>query len=172
MRPAISDLASFHGRLARGPYWRGFAPKLALPIVTTSTLVLTQQPLFIALVFSFASAVPLLSSGYRRLQDTGVHGADAVLPWWQFAISALLATCAFQGMETVKDAFASTNPPDGPTGFWFAAIYGLGSALLLIIAFIFFVVFLMRITPAAAQTLLPSQPGPNKYGPNPNEVSS
>lgn len=126
----------------------------------------------VSFVSVIAASLPLLAVGSRRLQDTGEPGEHAVTPWAKFAVAVLAAHWAVQLSTALNTAFASQSPPDGPGGFGFVLIYGGGSFSLAIAALVDFLLFLNSITPAFAQTMLPSQPGPNKYGPNPHEVPS
>ncbi len=93
-------------------------------------------------------------------------------PWARFAVAVLAAYWAVRLSAAINRAFDSQTPPDGPGGFGFVIIYGGGSFFLAVTALVAFLLFLNSITPAFAQTMLPSQPGPNKYGPNPHEVPS
>lgn len=169
LRTALAAV-SFSGRLSRPGFWSRVPLLLLVPVTTAALAFVLGLSQFAALCFASVAAIPLLSAGYRRLQDTGEPGADAVAPWSHLAAAIIACNWALQSVETMTAAFASAMPPDGPSGFAFVILYGCGGMVLGLVALGFFVSFLIRITPAVAQTLLPAQSGPNKYGPNPNEV--
>lgn len=91
--------------------------------------------------------VPMWSMGVRRLQDTGGKPL-----YWNRVIMTIAG-----GMLSIVISYSL------PRGYWLANLAGLAVFPL---GFIFFY-NLLRI---GRFLVAPSQPGPNKYGPNPNEV--
>lgn len=172
IRTSLVRSFRFSRRASRAEFWRFFPIGLLLPVLAGSVGFIAGLPVWSILAIAATSALPLFAVGARRLQDTGEAGKHAVAPWACFAASVLLGSWSYKSLSMVSWAFAQPEPPDGPGGFAFAAIYGYGGGFLGLISAILMLVFLFRITPAFAQTLLPSQPGANKYGPNPNEVLS
>ena len=168
----LKKSVSFKGRASRSEFWWFVPIGVLSPILLLMALSATGLHILIVIPLIWLSALPLFAVGSRRLQDTGEAGEDAYKPWAFFAIFALLASFSFKSGGLVEDAFASDTPPDGPAGLAFTFVYFWGGTVLIgVLALISLVVFLIQITPAFAQTLVPSQPGPNKYGPNPNEVT-
>lgn len=170
-RGALSSFA-FMGRMSRRQYWLRFPVLVAAPLFSMILCWIVGLSLLHTVALALVSATPLFSAGYRRLQDTSERGSDAVAPWGYFIGAVFLGSWSVGFHTTLQTAFASDSPPDGPGGLAAVIIYGLGGSLIGLTALYLFVVFLVTITPAVAQTLLPSTPGPNKYGPNPNEVPS
>jgi len=113
--------------------------------------------------------MPLLAVGARRLEDVGQPGFDAIRPW-VFLVGALVfGRWSLTALGTLTTAFDSSIPPDGPGGFGFVIVYGLGGVVFAISATALALVFLFQVSAALGQTLLPSQFDPNKYGLNPRE---
>ncbi|MEX0309965.1 MAG: DUF805 domain-containing protein [Tateyamaria sp.] len=111
-------------------------------------------------VFTLIVALPWLAVTWRRLHDTGRRGLLALLPLVGFAL--LAAVLLLTGNPVPIDSSAlpadaqfpeSVNVPSSPAAFIAAWLLTFGSIITV-------VVWLAR----------PSQPGPNKYGPNPHEV--
>ena len=168
----LKKTLSFDGRASRSEFWWFFPIGVLAPILLLMMLSATGVHILIVIPLIGLSALPLFAVGSRRLQDTGEAGEDAYKPWAYFAIFALLASFSFNTGSMVENTFASDTPPDGPGGLVFAVVYFYGGTVLMgILALISLIVFLIQITPAFAQTLVASQPGSNKYGPNPSEVS-
>ena len=107
-------------------------------------------------LFSLGTIAPFLAVGWRRLHDIGRRG------WWLFmpplvllsVISIMILSTV--GWSEVVEALKTTGQirlvnPNG-IGLYFFIIMA---------SFIALIVMLSR----------PSQPGPNTYGPNPNEVT-
>lgn len=169
LRGTLSVL-SFRGRLSRRTYWRRFPGLVALPVAVAAVCWAIGVPLLDSIGIVALAALPLFSAGARRLQDTGAQGFDAIKPWASFAAAVVLGTWAAQSLHMVRTAFASDTPPDGPGGFGFVIVFFHGGGLLALVALGLLISFAVQITPAVAQTLFPATPGPNEYGPNPNEV--
>ena len=143
------------GRASRSEFWL-FAPvAAALPVVPL--LLLPAKPSFGHLATVLASALPLISAGARRLQDTGEPGHSIMLP-----VTPLLYF--FTLLWVLGSGFNLTL---GGTP-WYIAYP---------VVFLFWIAFpviclvsLFWIGPVLGQLLLPSQPGSNPYGPPPSEV--
>ena len=122
------------------------------------------------LVVAGLLAFPLFAVGARRLQDTGEQGRDAILPWGFFARAVLRWELTSYFSAVLDRGFETQNPADGPSGLLFGLIY-LTAMIASAIGFAVCAVrFLSNIAPAFGQCLVASEPGPNKYGPNPTEV--
>lgn len=152
---------TFTGRTGRPEFW-GFVPAgLALPILCALTLppeIADFSTFFIKLFIVFLASVPLAAAGARRFQDTGLPAGDL-----------------WQGMRPTVIVIVSG---------WFLllGIIGILSIFLLVWGTLFFLGALfpffiyLFIAPGTlgmtiGQLLVPSQPGPNRYGPNPLEVN-
>jgi len=107
-------------------------------------------------IFLLVTLLPWLAVGWRRMHDSGRPG---YLPFATLLVlfPSLVAFFVFSM---------------GPTTFWYsisttggARIESTGGAVLFFIGF--FAVFILN----TYWLTRPSDPGPNKYGPNPNEVS-
>lgn len=107
---------------------------------------------------SLAVFLPMLTATWRRLHDTGRPGWFVLVPWAVLAVMA--AIWMFAGEDIVIGTLRETGEPITtklPPSVASVVIPG-GVAF---IAFVALIVFLA----------LASQPGPNKYGPNPHEVT-
>ena len=170
--------SSISGRCSRPDFWVFFAiwSPLALYLSWFFSPPI-RESYFGAKIFLFSSAffLPLFSAAARRLNDVGEHGQDAFLPLAPLA----MVYGVFIGIPLL---FLSSS-----MGFWSAqSIYGdsLASFTLLIggmfgvfayLAFIpaLIIALIATVVMAASvlgQLFLPSQVGPNTYGPNPNEA--
>lgn len=152
----------FSGRASRSEFW-WFAPIAFLP-----GLIMGMRLDWLALDFwgvwrlllLMLISLPLLAGMSRRLQDTGEPGHQAAYP---FVPLALL----WVGYQMI---------------FWFSLftapfIIGLlvgWFALILLMPLYIFSLFASAFTAASVigMMLVASQPGPNRYGPNPTEVQS
>lgn len=166
----LSQSLVFTGRASRAMYWGFFPVSVSLPILTAGAAWACGASLWLGMGLTLLAALPLFAAGARRLQDTGVAGEAAYAPWFTLAMGIALAHWAQASLTKLSDAFATPVPPDGPAGFGAVIQFGGGGAILAAGAMLCGLTFLIRLTPAVAQTFIPSQPGPNKYGPNPQEV--
>lgn len=146
----------FTGRASRSEFW-WFAP-----IWVVATAALTKKAVsldFISnaipqkVLLCLAISLPIWAAGSRRLQDTDEPGSQVLWPIIWISAMPLLLVLPFYPSA----AFF----PFGTAFFVFLAI-GV-QAVCTIIA-------LMIMGPLIGQMILPSTPGPNHYGPNPNEV--
>ena len=161
----------FSGRASRPEFW-WFAPiGLAIALIMCwlgASAVDDRKPITLAIlaVTTFLGFVPFASAGSRRLQDCGCNGQDIFLP-----ISPIIALMLIYSLSAHIGL-----------GFVYSAIFfpGFGFlflGLLYYIALICFMVIapilgLMFLGPTIGQLLVPSEPGTNRFGPNPNEVPS
>lgn len=146
--------ATFSGRAPRPEFW-WFIGAVWLGSVIAAAL---DAALFgahrddggpIGLVFGLATFLPSLAVGWRRMHDTGRMGIYLLYPvtimiGLGFAMSLLDGF----GLDTVS------------------ALEGPG----LVALFAVMILFLLSPFIVLYWLLRPSQPGPNAYGPNPNEV--
>ncbi len=152
------------GRASRSEFW-WFAPVGLLPPV----LFAFRQDLFVAtfwdgwqLFVILALAVPLLSAAARRLHDTEMPGESVLIPFAPFFVVWL-------GYQTV---------------YWVALLVGHIGSLPITITICFFamlfvfpvflVAFIVSVFAAASligHLLVPSDPGTNRYGSDPHEVT-
>lgn len=107
--------------------------------------------------------VPVTSAGVRRLHDVGQSGLlmlDPLKPFLALAIFLMLAMTAVVATEI--GAFVGLM-----AAFFFSGIV-IVSLVIVCLAALFLT--LTYFSHTMGLLLLPSDPGPNKYGPNPNEV--
>jgi len=148
----LRKYATFSGRAARPEFW-WFAGAVWLGSLIAAVL---DGVLFgaaedgpVGLVFALATLVPSLAAGWRRMHDTGRMGIYLLYP------VTIMIGLAFA--VSVLDGFGLTEMP---------ALEGPGTIAL----FAVMVLFLLSPFIVLYWLLRPSEPGPNAYGPNPNEV--
>lgn len=155
------------GRTARRDYWAFF------PLGLTPPLLFATQVDWLAveiwgiwkLAVLFLLSVPLLNATQRRLQDTGEDGNGAYYPFMPFVILWVGYQCILWLGHALTYA----------TG---------GGAILLVILIWFFAltivgplhiialyICLMITASVIGQLLISSEPGTNRFGPAPQEVS-
>ena len=112
-------------------------------------------------VFGIATIIPLLAVTWRRLHDTGRPGWHVFLP-----VAGLAVMLAIFFLVAERVTVDATDPPSSvPVP---ESVRIPGNAFLFLIAWLAgFGSFIVVIWWLAR----PTQPGPNKYGPNPHEVS-
>lgn len=113
-------------------------------------------------IFSLIVLIPSMAVAWRRMHDVGRPGYLIFLPLAGAAVAAALFFVTSHSVPIDKSNFPegvdlsdTVRLPNNALSFvviWLAAV----------VSFIVTIVFLARR----------SQPGPNNYGPNPNEVSS
>jgi uncharacterized membrane protein YhaH (DUF805 family) len=121
--------------------------------------MLAMQIFFIGVAF-----IPLAAAASRRYQDTGLPAGDL----WQGSRPAVIAFVSgyflFRSLQIMSMDFFEA----GPAGL-------ISGAIIFAIAILPFLVF-APVAPSLlgetiGQLLVPSQPHPNTYGPNPLEVT-
>ncbi|MEL7149296.1 MAG: DUF805 domain-containing protein [Pseudomonadota bacterium] len=160
----LSRTFEIHGRTSCQDYWRLAVTVLAFLLAIYVSVIGLAPPtkktglsmFFIPLdepawLFAFGvCAIPLASASIRRLHDAGRSALILFLP---VLVVGLVP-------PVVSELFFAMN---GPTANSFAAfgavLFTTLYAVALALAFI------------AYKLSQPSQPGPNKYGPNPHEVT-
>lgn len=152
----------FFGRATRSEFW-WFAPIAIVPPIWVGNEVAWDKFEFWGIWrvgLLMLAALPLISAGYRRLQDAGEDGYQIVFPFMPCIILWVTYQCLF--WFSWGTAFVGI-------GFFI----GLIALLVLIPAYVFalFVSF-MTIGPTIGLLILPSQQGSNAHGPNPIEVPS
>ncbi|MEM6637158.1 MAG: DUF805 domain-containing protein [Pseudomonadota bacterium] len=171
IRTCFRKYVTFSGRASRPEFWWFFPLGVAIPLFGIGVAAVKDASFLVCLMIGGVLIMPLFAVGVRRLQDTGAYGWDAVKPWG-FAFCGLVAAdISVRLYSTITLAFASPTPPDGPGGLGFVVIYGSAMCVAVAAAFLLFVIFLSSVTNAVGQCLCPSEPGPNRYGPNPHEVT-
>ncbi|MCK0150550.1 DUF805 domain-containing protein [Marivita sp. S6314] len=161
---------AFRGRMSRKAYWRFFPFGIALPIAAFFVAFVVDATYLARVLAAVLFAIPLLSANFRRLQDTGENGNEALMPWGYFAMSACTFFCAYQLFYNAYSVFGLERSPLPYGNLVGDLLFGLASLCLVALALVLFIRFLMQFSVTTGQLLLPSQPGPNEYGPNPNEV--
>lgn len=107
----------------------------------------------LASLFSLGTIIPSLSAGWRRMHDTGRSGLFLMYP-----LIVMIGITMFFGLMGGLAPLLS-----GDLGAVFAGTTGLIAVLAVLVLFVSPLIVLWWLT-------RPSQPGSNKYGPNPNEV--
>ena len=106
--------------------------------------------------FSLLVFLPGLAVAWRRLHDTGLSGWWVLAPFGLTMVTALSLVLSSIGWTAMVEALAATGHV--------TVQGGTGTAIL---ALVVFASFLMLLFWLCAK----SQPGQNKYGPNPYEVT-
>lgn len=107
----------------------------------------------IASLFSLATIIPILAVGWRRMHDTGRSGLYLLYP-----ILVWIGIASFASFAGVTGALFAGN---------FAAVFG---GLVGVVMMISMIIAIFSPLIVIWWLTRPSQPGPNTYGPNPNEV--
>lgn len=169
-RTCLRKYACFSGRASRREYWHfvlflilgyialGFLDAAFFGIEAVETApgqVHYRSAGPLAGLFSLLTIVPLIAAGWRRMHDSGRSGLYLVYP-----VLVMIGIVTFTGLA------AGTEPlVAGDLG---TVVVG-GYSILLLIAFA-----VLLISPLLVLWWLtrPSQPGRNRYGSNPHEVTS
>jgi len=143
----LVNFADFSGRASRAEYWWFVA---VWTVAYFAVLGLQhKRAKWPEYVFIAATLVPVMSVSFRRLQDIGHSG------WWsvlEVVVFCALSFSLYMSMPTMDENNIEFTPNRS------AMITG---ALCILAAIAI-----------AWHFSLPSEPGTNKYGPNPNEVPS
>lgn len=134
--------ARFSGRTPRSEYWvfSGF-------LMAATVLTFMAGPM-LALAFVVVSALPGIAASIRRLHDAGRSG------WWLLPAVVIVPGWLLIWAASAAAALAVRSDPLDDERYFLAAsvvmFVAVGALLFLLIS--------------------PSQPGHNRYGPNPHEV--
>ncbi len=104
-------------------------------------------------LFSMATLIPMLAAGWRRMHDTGRSGLYLLYP-----ILVWVGIASFMGFVGATGPLLA-----GDFATAFSGVVGIILALSILIAVFSPLIVIWWLT-------RPTQPGPNTYGPNPNEV--
>jgi len=158
----------FSGRAARSEFW-AFAPfglgVVVLAVLLSSALEFTLPGIVLTAIIA---STPLLSLWWRRLQDVGHWGANALIPWFLLFLSGVSFAAAHE-LHTGALSDLGTGSVVGLLAGLLLYVVG-GKWIALFMALTALVYFLVRFSFAFSNALLPSDPHTNKYGPNPHEV--
>lgn len=162
----IKRTFDLHGRTARAPYliFLGVSVILFAGTMTSFAYALPTETLLFALASITALFyLPVTTAGMRRLHDTGESGSLMFTPLKPMASFVLLS-----GLTWVWVSMTKTGTIVGLlAAYLFAKIF---AALMFIAGLIVLAINMMHVSHTMGLLLLPSQPGPNAYGSNPNEV--
>ena len=138
---------SADGRIGRQEYWVGFL------LILGASVVLKFIP-FLGPLLSLALIYPQVCVGSKRLHDMGRSGFLMLIPYGVVVVGFVLAA-VFGGMAALSGAFNSTSGAA-------AGLAGLGAAVgLLALSCLVSLAFIVWVG------VSPSQPGENRYGPEP-----
>ena len=171
-KTCFAKYASFSGRASRSEYWwfwlfcgvYGIALGLAQVRFFPKDSV-QGNPVLLSLLALLAVVLPSVAVGCRRLHDTNKTG------WWLLVLPLLPLCLLLAGVIADKvivgilpDVLAEipAGTQADSSGFDASVIVVIVGPLLLLMPLLVLLFWLVR----------PSQPGSNKYGPNPNEVPS
>ena len=153
------------GRTARAPYLAFLLTSVALFALILALCVQLLPTATVAKAVYLTTAlfyITVTSAGVRRLHEVGLSGTHMLEP--------LKPTFAFLTVVVLLWLFG------GNTGvnviIWISILLFAKPlvAVSCVIALIGIAMTLMYFSNTMGQLLLPSQPGPNRYGPNPHEV--
>lgn len=157
IRICLAKYATFSGRARRSEYWWFvlfvFGGGMILDLVEALLLGTTD---LLSSVFSLATFLPLLSAGWRRMQDSSRPGWYILLPLAVIAVSVLAVFAGLFLIERFEETGADPDllsriaEPLGLGGMIAFLLVQLGTAILMIW-------WLTR----------PSDPAPNEWGPPP-----
>jgi uncharacterized membrane protein YhaH (DUF805 family) len=168
IRTCFRKYITFSGRATRPEYWwfilfiivGGIIANMldgylfgftTTPVSATEFEIESNGP--IASLFSLATIIPILAVGWRRMHDSGRSGLYLLYP-----ILVWIGIGTFASMAGLTGSILSGD---------FAAAFAGLTGIIMIVSFIiaifspFIVIYWLT---------RPTQPGPNDYGPNPNEV--
>lgn len=162
IRTCFRKYATFKGRATRPEYWY-FILFIVLGGIACS---IVDAALFgavadnggegpVSTLFSLGTLIPLIAAGWRRMHDTGRSGLYLLYP-----ILVWVGIASFMGMVGATGPLLS-----GDFGTAFSGLVGIILAISIIVAVFSPLIVIWWLT-------RPTQPGPNIYGPNPNEVSA
>ena len=168
IRTCFRKYVTFSGRATRPEYWYfilfvflgrivaemadgvlfGFS---TVPVSETDFEIEGPEP--ISALFFLVILLPMLAAGWRRMHDTGRSGLYLLYP-----------ILVWIGIGTFANLVGVTGPLlAGDLATAFGGVVGIIMILSIIIAIFSPLIVIWWLT-------RPTQPGPNTYGPNPNEV--
>ncbi|MBK1636739.1 DUF805 domain-containing protein [Rhodovulum adriaticum] len=167
VRTCLAKYFTFSGRASRPEYWwfvlfllLGNAVTAAIDLAlfggtrnVTASGISVQSNGPLAAAFALGTLIPGLSAGWRRMHDTGRSGLFMIYP-----LIVMVGMGSFAGLVDGLDVSAGNEAAQTLAGF--VGIVLIVAALVLLISPLLVIWWLSR----------PSDPGPNKYGPNPQEV--
>lgn len=177
IRTCFRKYVTFSGRATRPEYWYfilflflggivasfidgalfgtteeiGFTQDMTSGEITPSREVSSDGP--VSALFSLATLLPMLAAGWRRMHDTGRSGLYLLYP-----ILVWIGIFSFANLVGATGPFFA-----GDFAAAFSGVVGIILILSIIIAILSPLIVIWWLT-------RPTQPGPNTYGPNPNEV--
>lgn len=159
IRTCLRKYFTFSGRASRSEYWWFFLFGIlggalfgALEGFINGITRTENGPALLSGAFNLATFIPSLSVGWRRMHDTGRSGLYLFYP-----------LIAIVGLITFVLMFGGADALDGDIAGMMEGAFGAILALSLLVILISPLIVLWWLT-------RPSQPGPNRYGPNPHEV--
>lgn len=164
VRTCLSKYFSFSGRASRPEYWWF----LLFVVIGSLVFTLLDGLLFgagaaagdsqgtLAPLWQLAMFIPLLASGWRRLQDAGRPGWYILLPMLVSLVSVVGLFLGIFSFGMIEQNVADPETLRGP-----AVVLGLGGLFAVaILQLVLTVLMLWWLT-------RPSEPGANAYGPAP-----
>jgi uncharacterized membrane protein YhaH (DUF805 family) len=152
------------GRTSRPDFW-SFAPVALVPPVLFAMqvdwLVVEFWGIW-KLAVLFLLSLPLLNAAARRLQDTGMEGTSAFYPFAPFVV-------LWVGYQCILRVGWAVGVLTGP---WVILVWLLALLILTPLHIIALVASLFLTSSVIGQMLVSSDPGSNRYGPNPHEATA
>ncbi|MEL6808032.1 MAG: DUF805 domain-containing protein [Pseudomonadota bacterium] len=155
----------FSGRTGRRPYLCFLTVSIvfyAVALALAFSLASERHALWVFLAVTAVFYIPVTSAGVRRLHDIGERGVlmlDPLKPAFAGLFLVWLLPLVTGGAFLATWIVGALLFPAAIIIVVFAALFGMTVATL------------VYLSNTMGLLLLPSEPGPNKYGPNPNEVS-
>ena len=150
IKSVFSKYATFSGRARRSEFWYFYLFILIVSVGLHIVAIFVPSIKYLSFIYSLGILVPNLAVSVRRLHDIGKSGLT--LLW--FLVPSFIIIMLLTLMVTV---FTTSNNESGHSTF---IILYLFFALILLALSIMFIVWMAR----------DSQPGENKWGPNPKEM--
>lgn len=151
----FENYANFKGRARRSEFWWFTVANIIISIVLNIlAMALGSIGGIIAGIYSLAVLVPGMAVGVRRLHDIGKSG------WWLAGFYILVAVVYGYMFSTgLMNLSSLSNPMATPD------VSAVGSPMLGILGLIMFIAAIILLV----WFFKDSQPGTNKWGPNPKE---
>ncbi len=107
-------------------------------------------------LFGLATLLPWLAVTWRRMHDSGRPGWLPFVPYLALSVFILAGVLSSLGPANTVEQLQATGQATAPVSGWLAAIIA--------------VLFLGTLILNTYWLTRPSDPGPNRFGPNPHEV--